>query len=266
MYDCHLHSTFSTDSSMDAEAACVAAIKAGLEGLTFTDHLDIDFPYETFNIDFDIYTNYLDKLKAKYKGRLNILKGVEVGIMPHVVEDTLKITKSYEFDFIVASVHIINGLDPYTKKYYEGKSKFEAYSSYIEAVIRMLDMFKDFDSVGHIDFVIRKARYEDRTFRYDSFKELLDQFFAQIIEMGKGFELNTGSYRDIPGKLTSPDYDINILKRYKQMGGEIITIGSDSHSVDYIGYKFEYFRQLLLEAGFKYITRFEERKPIFDKL
>jgi histidinol-phosphatase (PHP family) len=87
----------------------------------------------------------------------------------------------------------------------------------------------------------------------------------ELISNGKGFEINTGSFRDKPGRST-PSYDMELLKRYKRLGGEIISLGSDSHSLEYIGYKFDYFKELLEEAGFKHTVHFENRKPVFDRL
>jgi len=275
MYDCHVHSHFSLDSELDPITACEVAIKAGLEGIAFTDHMDYDFPNidPNLNIDFDTYSRYMDNLKAKYKARLKVLKGVEVGIQPHVIEDSLQLVKKYDFDYVLASVHILDGIDPYYKDscYYKDKTKLQAYSRYFEEILFMVTHFDDFDVAGHFDYIIRYAPYDDRSFRYDDHRDLLDSIFKELIYKGRGFEINTGSYRERSSGIAGPDkkapeYDIALLKRFRELGGEIVCLGSDSHSPEYIGYKFSYFSGLLLEAGFKYVTHFEGRKPVFTKI
>lgn len=265
MFDCHIHSSFSGDSNLDAVSACELAIKAGLEGIAFTDHLDYDFPDfdDEFLIDFETYSRYMDNLKAKYKTRLKVLKGIEVGIQPHVIEDTYKVVKQYDFDYVLASVHIIDRVDPYKVLYYKDKTKMQAYSGYLEEVLFMVMNFDDFDAAGHLDYIIRCAKYDDRSLRYADHCDLLDSIFKVLASKGKGIEINTGSYRDKNDGVPVPEYDITILKRYRELGGEIVCLGSDSHSPEYIGYKFDYFSELLLEAGFKYTAHFEDRRPVF---
>lgn len=268
MLDCHVHSFFSADSDMDAVVACETAIERGLEGLIFTDHLDIDFPSADlcFNMDFEAYSEYMDRLKREYSPKLKVLKGIEVGIMPHVIEESSRIVNSYDFDYVLGSIHIIDGLDPYLPEYYRGKTKAQCYCGYLEKIIFMLDSFSDFDVVAHYDFIIRKACYEDRSFRYDEFSEIFDELLRKIMEKGKGLEINTGSYRDIPENAPVPRFDFEILKRYRQLGGEIITIGSDAHNKSFIGHRFEYFKARLKEAGFSHVAHYEKRRPVFDRL
>lgn len=267
MFDNHVHSSYSGDSDMPAEAACEKAIEVGLEGIAFTDHLDIDYPdYDVeYLVDFDEYDRFMDNLKQKYKDKLKILKGVEVGIQPHVIEETKKTLEMHDFDFIIGSVHVVEGIDPYNPAYYSGRSKEQAYSRYLQEIFYMINSFDNFDVAGHFDFVIRKACYDDRNLRYCEHAELFDEILKALISKGKGFELNTASYREFNDVVTAK-YDIGILKRYKELGGEIITMASDAHNPGYIGYKFDYFKGVLKEAGFKYATHFENRKPVFDKI
>lgn len=264
MFDCHVHSRFSFDSNAEPELICTESIRLGLSGIAFVDHLDYDFPvYGDEIFDFSEYFRTLESMINKYKSQLKILKGIEVGIQPHVIEKSLEVVRKYNFDYVLTSVHIINGMDPYKGDYYLDKSKQEAYSLYLEHTLNMAKCVGNFDVVGHMDYVIRCANYDDRTLRYDEHSDLIDSLFKTIISKGKGFEINTGSYRENSKGIPVADYDIKILKRYKELGGEIICLGSDAHSTEYLGCKFEYFKELLSEAGFKYLTHFENRKPVF---
>jgi histidinol-phosphatase (PHP family) len=116
MFDCHVHSTFSPDSRLDASLACETAIRLGLDGVAFTDHLDIDYPGESFDVDFAQYISGISLIQEKYKNRLKVLKAIEVGIQPHVLDASLDIVNSYDFDYALASIHIIDGADPYRDK------------------------------------------------------------------------------------------------------------------------------------------------------
>jgi histidinol-phosphatase (PHP family) len=267
MFDCHIHSDFSSDGRMTAEAACERAAALGLHGLAFTDHLDIEYPdtNENFNIDFDCYMEFMRNIRNQYKHQLKVAVGIEVGIQPHVIEQTQKIVWAHEFDYVLASVHIIDGIDPYLKEYYKDKTRIEAYERYIKEILYMVRNFPDFDNVGHIEYITRYADYDDRSLRYKDHSDLFDELLRELIDMGKGFEVNTGSFRDKPGIRTC-EYDIAVLKRYRELGGEIASLGSDAHNTEYIGYKFDVFKDILIEAGFSHAVYFEKRKPVFYRL
>ncbi|HEX2945798.1 MAG TPA: histidinol-phosphatase HisJ family protein [Clostridia bacterium] len=263
MYDCHMHTKFSTDSVMDADAACDAAVKLGIDGVAFTDHLDFDYPGETFNIDFDEYFSHILSVRQRHEENLKVLTAVEVGIQPHVMAESLEVVMRYPFDYVLASVHIIDRLDPYTGTYYEGRSKAEAYERYLQEILYMVRNFESFDMVGHFEYIIRYAHYPDRTLRYAEHSETLDAIMKELIADGRGFELNTGTYRNSP---KDAEYDMEVLKRYRSLGGELICLGSDAHRTGHIAMRFDYYSRMLRESGFKYTVHFEERKPVFDKL
>ncbi|MFY9568590.1 MAG: histidinol-phosphatase HisJ family protein [Acetivibrionales bacterium] len=264
MYDCHMHTKLSTDSVMDADEACETAIRIGLEGVAFTDHLDYDFPgQESFLVDFEKYFRMIEELRGKYGDRLKVLSAVEAGLQPHVIDRTQDTIRTYPFDYVLASVHIVKGEDPYEKAFYSGRTKKEAYSLYLEAIYKMIGKLESFDMVGHLGFVIRNADYDDRTLRYSDHSDLLDMIFKELIDKGRGFELNTGTYRDMR---PDAEYDLHLLKRYRELGGELICLGSDAHQARHIAIHFDYFAHLLRDAGFEYTVHFENRKPVFDKL
>lgn len=266
MFDCHVHSSFSGDSEMPAAAACETAIGKNLKGIAFTDHLDYDYPNydDTFNIDFDAYSKFMDTLKVQYAGKLTVLKGIEVGIQPHVIEDTLKIVEGYDFDHVIASVHIIDKQDPYQKDYFIGKTKEAAYRRYLEEVFFAVSNYTNYDVVGHIGYVRRYGDYGDSSLRYLDYSDVLDEILKGVITSGKGIEINTSGYRS---GLGSPMPDHDIVRRYKELGGEIICLGSDAHYPEHIAHSFELAtNELLLNTGFRYVTHFEQRKPVFEKI
>jgi histidinol-phosphatase (PHP family) len=104
---------------------------------------------------------------------------------------------------------------------------------------------------------------DQKALRYTDFSDSLDAIFKKLIEKGKGIEVNTAGFLY---ELDFPHPDFDSLKRYKELGGEIITIGSDSHKAEHIGNKFSFVIEQLAHIGFKYITYFENRKPVFVKI
>lgn len=266
MFDSHVHSSFSGDSEMPAETACDTAIRLGLEGIAFTDHLDIDYPDfdVSFLIDFEQYTSVMDGIKSRFDSRLKVLKGVEVGIQPHVIEETDETVKKHDFDFVIASIHIIDRLDPYCGEYFKNKtSKHHAFMRYLEEILLSVTRFDNFDVVGHIGYIRRYCSYEDRTLRYADYSDIVDSILKTAISKDKGIEVNTSGFR---GDLNSPIPDFDIITRYRELGGEILTMGSDAHAPGHIALNFPYVKDMLKSIGFKYLTHFEKRVPVFDKI
>lgn len=261
MIDYHMHSKYSFDGEMTIEEACKRAIQIGLKEIVITDHIDIDWPVPGiyFDIpDIDGYLREIEDNKKRFDGYLRIKTGIEMGIQPHVLEDTSKIIRSYPFDFVIGSIHIIERMDPYQGDYYRGKTKEESYRKYYQETLNLIKDFDDFDVLGHIGYIKRYSPFpynkEDELLHLD----LIDEILKTLIKKGKGIEVNTSGYRHISG---CPMPSSEVVARYKKLGGSIITIGSDAHSVDGIGFGIENGIALIKEAGFDYINVFTDRKP-----
>jgi histidinol phosphate phosphatase HisJ family len=264
MFDSHTHTTYSIDSEMNAEDATKKAAELGLEGIAFTDHMDIDYPGdEEFNFSIQDYSRYIDDLKNKYSDKIKVLKGIEIGVQPHVTAKNIEFSLSTDFDFIIASIHIIDRMDPYTGEFYIGRTKEDAFTRYLEAIYEGTLTFKNYDVIGHIGYIRRYGDIKDRSMFYKDYSDILDKILKQVIQDGKGIEVNTSGLRGILGS-TIPDE--SILTRYRELGGEIITIGSDAHAAKDIGSDFIETCQLIQKIGYKYTCHFINRKPVFDKL
>ncbi|MCD7709271.1 MAG: histidinol-phosphatase HisJ family protein, partial [Clostridiales bacterium] len=161
---------------------------------------------------------------------------------------------------IIGSSHVVNGVDPYYPAYYEGKSEEAAYREYFESILENLRDFTDFDVYGHIDYVVRYGPNRNRFYSYEKYADVIDEILRTLIGMGKGIELNTAGFAY---GLGHPNPTEEILARYRELGGEIITIGSDAHAPGRVAYDFAKVPGMLREAGFKYFTVFEQRKAVF---
>lgn len=267
--DFHLHTSFSGDSDTPMEEMILQGIRMGLTAMCFTEHNDFDYPLppemsaNVFELNADAYLYDLLKYREKYADKINLLFGVELGLQPSVARQNAILAKSYDFDFIIGSSHVCNGNDPYYPFFYEGRSEEEAYMEYFNSILENLKTFSNFDVYGHLDYVVRYGPNRDSNYSYEKYKDILDQILRLIIEKGKGIEVNTGG---IKSGLKDLHPCMGILKRYKELGGEIITIGSDAHTSERIAEHFQRANDCLQECGFKYYTIFEKRIPTFKRL
>ncbi|MCM1100849.1 MAG: histidinol-phosphatase HisJ family protein [Clostridium sp.] len=267
--DCHLHSHHSGDSDAPMEEMVLKGIESGLKAMCFTEHNDFDYPpapgepADLFELNADSYLYELLGLKEKYADRIKLLFGLELGLQPQVFRENAVFARSHEYDFIIGSSHICHGKDPYYPAFFEGRSDEEAYREYFESELENIRKFSNFDVYGHLDYVVRYGAARDSGYSYDKYKDILDTILETLLEKEKGIELNTGALRN-GMKDFNPCKDV--LKRYRELGGEIITVGSDAHRAQDIGSGFGRAAEVLQECGFKYYTVFEKRLPEYIRL
>lgn len=266
--DFHMHSNYSGDSHTPMEAMVQQAIKCGLTHICFTEHYDPDFVYqdgepEIFNLNTDSYLYELLQMKNKYQDQIKVLFGIELGLQPHLKRELAVYSKGFDFDFIIGSSHICNRKDPYYPSFFEGRSEDEAHHEYFENVLESIKKTPYFDVYGHLDYVVRYGPTKNSQYTYAKHKDVIDQILTHLIEEEKGIELNTGGFRHGLGE---PNPCIDILKRYHELGGEIITIGSDAHTPEDVAGNFDKAADILTTCGFKYYTVFEGRVPEFLKI
>lgn len=263
--DYHMHTCFSMDSEASPESMAEGAIAKGLKTVCFTDHEDKDYAIdgEEVVVDTGKYFEVMRRLQREYEGRLDIKIGIELGLQPHLGEFSRQYTKVYPFDFVIGSVHVIDSKDPYYASFFEGITDEEGYRRTLEATVENIKAFSDFDVLGHLDYVVRYGRYRDKEYSCEKFADLIDVILQSLIEQGIGLELNTAGFKyGLPFAHPHPD----ILRRYREKGGEIVTIGSDAHKPEHIAYDFERVNAILKDCGFKYYAEFVDRKPVFKKI
>lgn len=267
--DYHLHSSHSGDSDTPMEEMIRQGIRQGLTAMCFTEHNDFDYPAnekdteDTFLLNADSYLYDLLKLKEKYADRIKILFGVEIGLQPHLAKRNAAFAKEHPYDFIIASSHICNGKDPYYPAFYDNRTQQDAYLEYFVSILDNLKSYSNFDVYGHLDYVVRYGPNKDEGYSYEAYREIFDQILERLVSMEKGIEINTAG---LAKGLHAPNPCCGVLKRYRQLGGEIITTGSDAHTPEQIAYAFDQAADLLKACGFRYYTTFEKRSPSFHKL
>ncbi len=266
--DYHLHSYFSEDSDAPMEAMIQQAISLGLTDLCFTEHMDMDYgcrpedPAHSFEVDTPAYFSEFQKNKEKYQA-INLFFGVEIGLQPHLALKNANYIQQYDFDFVIGSSHICHRQDPYFPSFYEGRSDTEAYHEYFTSILENIQTYTDFDVYGHLDYIVRYGPNKDKNYHYEDHKDVFDRILSRLIDLGKGIEINTGGLRQ---GLMDLHPTTAILKRYRELGGEILTIGSDAHKPEHLGNHFDRAEQALLDCGFQYYTIFKNRTPVFKKI
>ncbi|RAK06323.1 histidinol-phosphatase (PHP family) [Halanaerobium saccharolyticum] len=266
LFDYHLHSQFSADSEMTMDQLCQAAVKLGLDEIAITDHHDIDYQDDTieFLIDKKEYLKEIEKFQQKYKKQIKIKKGIEIGLQPHIYKECRKYI-SDDFDFVIGSFHTAEHADLYNGDFFAGYSQWEAYIQYLKSVLEVVQNYDDYSVIGHLDIIRRYGDFETQPelLKNKEAFDLIKQILKVIINKNRGLEVNTSGYR-IDGKNPLPSFEI--LKLYHQLGGEILTIGSDSHNIEDITKKFDYTISRLKEIGFNQLTTFAHLEPKFHKI
>ncbi len=260
--DCHVHSAFSDDCEITVEQMIDTAIAQGRKYFYITDHHDFDYPIMDDGVTFQLeqipYIQHMESLKQHYKDKIQLRIGLELGLMAHIKDKTEAYAKAYAYDFIIGSSHMVNGVDPYYPAYYADKSEYQAYEQYFLSILDNVKAYECFHVYGHLDYIMRYVPNQTKPYDpmeyYDIFKELL----TIIVDKGKGLEVNTGSlYKGFE----FPHPHETILKLYKQLGGEVVTIGSDAHKPQHLGFGFDRAEALLQKCGFTHYTLFDGGKP-----
>lgn len=263
LYDYHVHCNFSPDSKTSMSKMIETAIDLGLDEICFTDHVDYDIKQTTkFVVNYKEYLHNLELMQHKYKNRIKLKKGIELGLQPHLIEKYTKDMNNNQFDFIICSQHAIDRDDLYHNEFFIGKTQAQSYEIYYKTLYEIIKKFDSYSVLGHLDLIKRYGNFENPL--DDSlFFDIIEAILKEIIYKGKGIEINTSCF-----KYNLPDLTLSkkIISLYKDLGGEIITTGSDAHMPRFIASKFNLVLSYLKDVGFKYICTYDNLKPNFIKL
>ncbi len=259
--DIHNHSTFSADGISPLEEMVFAAKEKGMTYYGVSEHFDFDYLDQGIlaqgkvvpMIDYPAYFAKARALQAEHNSeRFHFLAGGEFGFCPlaHSQEKYQKIVEEYSPDFIVNSVHTLDKYDCYFHEAFVGKTKEYMYSAYLERIRLSLDAPYRYDIIPHLGYVSRNAPYEDKKFRYEDFSAQIDDILRTIISKGKILEVNSSS------RGAGSDFlpDVDVLTRYFELGGRLVSYASDAHNTERIGEKRETVVAALKRVGFTHLT------------
>lgn len=250
-FDSHVHTKFSADSEMAGLDAYQAARNKGM-GIVFTEHIDYNYPGDRYDFSFDPakYMEEYGALRGMY-----LLLGAEVGLGEECLAEAKAFSEKAKFDVIIGSIHIVDGFDIYEKGYYEGKSKDEAYRRYLELMADMVRKNPYIDVLGHIDYICRYAPYENPALGYNEYKKEIDAVLQAAIDTNTILEMNTRRFSDagVIEELRP------IYARYKELGGQYVTLGSDAHKVEAVGAYMAEAEALAKSCGLETVIFYERQ-------
>lgn len=263
LQDYHMHSTFSIDSRMSMTEACEQALRLGLAEICFTEHVDyVPGDAGTGFYDPEAYFAELRRCRDAFGDRLLVRAGVEIGEAHRYPDKAEELTSSFPFDFVIGSLHWVGPNLVMTPEYFEGRSRDEAYTDYFEEMFDLVE-HGGFDVVGHLDV---PKRYEANclgNFDAAKFAEPIRAVLKSCVDKGIGIEINTGTMRRTGN---DPSPSPLMLRWYRELGGEVLTLGSDAHRPTHIAYEFGEALDLAQTSGFTHLTTFERRRPTFKKI
>lgn len=261
--DYHVHTSFSIDSQADMEAACQAAIERGLDEIAFADHLDFGPDESHGYFRKTAYVAAVERCRARYGDQLTVRTGVEVG-EPHLfVDEVSDVIGQDGFDVVLGSAHYAAGMKPAWRETFFEQPLRLAFEAYFSQVVD-LAANGDFDVLGHIDLIKRDARKFGKA--YDGpgpYADMIRSALRSLVERGKGLELNTSPLRR--GQ-PEPCPSLEILRWYRELGGEILVIGSDAHSPEAVGADIDLAVELARSAGFDRLSTFSKRQPDWTRI
>jgi len=273
--DYHVHTEFSDDSVYPMESVVKDAIAMHMDELCFTDHVDYgvkedwdsgkpivyrgDAPFA--NVDYPRYIADIDRMRRLYGDKISIKTGLEFGIQTHTIPLYETLFHRYAFDFIILSIHQVEDKEFWTQDFQQGRTQREYNERYYQEMLDVMRSYKDYSVLGHLDLI---TRYDKQgIYPFEKVKPMVAEILRLAISDGKGIELNT-SYHRYGLQDATPSKDI--LRLYRDLGGEIITIGSDSHKPEHLGAYIQEGKALLKELGFQTFCTFEQMEAIFHKL
>jgi len=258
--DYHVHTSFSDDSQYPMEENIKKAIFFDIDEICFTEHVDYGVKTD-LNCDYKSYYKEFLRCKEVYEDKIRLKFGIEFGIQTGTVKKFQEDFNAYPFDFVILSCHQVDNKEFWRQDFQKGKTQDEYQKKYYEEILKVINFYDDFSVLGHLDMI---NRYDEQgSYDFSKVEPLIKEILKKVILRGKGIEINTSSFRYEIDDLTPSR---NILRLFKNLGGEIITIGSDSHKEEHLGYKIVEVQRELKCLGFEKIYTFDKMQPIRHKI
>ena len=261
MFDCHIHSRVSFDAEDTGENLARAAVAAGIKEICFTDHVDFDplAQTQTMMFDVDAYSREYDHLEIP---GLKIHRGMEFGLYTFNQEHLQERLRQRHYDYVLGSIHFVDDIDVYYREYWDGRTPFQAQRRFLEQTLACVQVHDGYDVLAHLTFLNKSPANPTKSpLPYDDHREIIDAILQELVKKGRGLEMNTSGVDRCGGFLPTVDY----FRRFKELGGEIVTVGSDAHTANRVG---QYCSDAcgILKDIFGYVCTFENRQPVFHKL
>lgn len=262
--DMHMHSDNSFDADNSVREMCLSAIEKNISTIAITDHMEAP---EIKLGDRSVFGNMIKQItksvadveaaRDEFEDKIRVLKGIEIGEPMHEPKLTKKAMEIADYDFVLASIHNVRDAEDFYYLEYKESNVPALLTQYFDELLDTA-LNADFDSLAHLTYPTRYIiQRTDINPELEKYTDVIEKILKALVERDKALEINTSGLRTIG--ITMPD--INIIKRFKELGGKYVTIGSDAHNVSNIGYGIEKGIQIAKTCGFDYFTVYENRKP-----
>ena len=274
--DYHVHCMFSDDSWYIPEKVVEDAWKNNLDEICFTDHVDYGIKPDwedaltakvmegqrVVNVDYEAYFPCIADLRQRWADRISIKTGLEFGVQTHTIPQFNALWEKYEkeFDFTLLSIHQVGDLEFWTGEFQEGRSQKEYNLAYYQELYDVATGFEHYSVLAHVDLI---KRYDPAgILDFPANRDLVAATLERVVAEGKGIELNTSSIR-YGLKDSQPAREI--LELYRDLGGTILTLGSDSHKPEHLGAYIRHFQHYLASLGFEGFCTYDKMQPTFHR-
>ena len=245
--DCHTHTATSPDGFGSAITLCHQAIANHLDGLAITDHVELNrfFSQETYQCqprnewEFFDYEAVFQKAvktasqcKQAFAGTLRVACGIELGQANADFALADRVVQHPDLDFVIGSLHELSDQEDFFSLTYTPETIPALMEQYFSELLTICQWGK-FDVLGHLTYPLRYIEGEHGfSVPCSVYEEQIRQCFSAVIQAGKGIELNVSGLRQKYGK---PFPTLELLRLYRELGGEILTIGTDAHCAADLG-------------------------------
>lgn len=261
LIDMHSHSDNSPDGIHSPMFVCEQAVKNNLRAVAITDHCEID-KFFTQKYNSAIFHSYFESAKARsaFEGQLLVLLGIEIGQPFSNISLADTVISKQPYDVVLASVHTPKGYTQDIKEIeYDKIDVYKFMNEYFEQLIELAN-WDGCDVLTHITCPMRRIQGKyNIDFDYSKTQKVTDKLFETMIKNNKALEINTSGLRQ-PIARTMPD--VNLISQYYNLGGRLITIGSDSHSAYDVGKGIAEGMQIAKDCSFENVTFYVNREAM----
>lgn len=255
--DYHMHTYFSTDSEANPREHILMAIKKGLDEICFTDHKDFYYPDCSFDLDVDAYFLELEKLQEEFKNQIVIKIGLEIGLDTDYIKEINDFVNTHSYDYVIGSIHVIHKTEFFDPAaFFMNKTKQQAHKEFFLETLECVKAFDCFNCLGHLDYICRYGPYVNKSVDHLLYQNIIDEIFKTLIIKNKGIEVNTSGYKT---RVDNGFPSFEQVQRYYDLGGRIITVGTDSHTSDRVGENVEKIIEEYRKIGFEDVSTFTKR-------
>lgn len=258
LVDFHMHTRYSPDSDASMLSMCEAAIQSGAGAIAITDHVEVDV-FLKDGYDKTLAASYHEskEMQKRYEGKIRISCGVELGEPMHDIKTAQAILDAYSFDYVLGSLHNLKN----DRDFYHYDFTCADIPSLMDHYFaEELDMVRwgHFHSLAHLTYPFRYFPEDRRPADYSRWQKTIDEILKTLADKGLALEINTSGLRQTISK-TLPDYEI--VRRFRELGGEKVTLGSDAHRPEDVAKNITDGIGVAQKAGFRYITAYFEGRP-----